>query len=121
MKGKAKEQKNMTKDEINLEKSDPETLTGFISYESALSNIPYDLYNHLAWMMTKTSEGAGKDGRVSLAKRQHQQVMNIAQDIMASVTDIKMPKHVGLALHILKQTRSKDLVTIMNRFGHYQL
>ena len=29
-----------------------------------------------------------------------------------------MPKHVGIAVHILRQTRSRDLVTTLNRFGH---
>ena len=29
-----------------------------------------------------------------------------------------MRKHVGLAVLILRQTRSRDLVTTLNRFGH---
>ena len=28
------------------------------------------------------------------------------------------PKHTGIALHLLKETRSKDIVTMLNRFGN---
>jgi len=42
----------------------------------------------------------------------------VAQDIMVHVTGIPMPKQVGLALHILKQTGSKTLVTRQIAFSH---
>lgn len=51
-------------------------------------------------------------------KTQNEQVLDGAQDIMAQVTGIPMPKQVGLTLHILKQPGSKDLVRIMNKIGH---
>ena len=38
---------------------------------------------------------------------------HITHDLMVGVTKLPIPKHVGLALHILKQTGSKELVTIL--------
>ena len=43
-----------------------------------------------------------------------EKVLNVAQDVMTATTNIAMPKHVGLALYILKQTRSKELLTMLN-------
>ena len=37
---------------------------------------------------------------------------------MSGITYLPMPKHVGLSLHVIKQTRSKDLVTVLNKTGH---
>ena len=41
-------------------------------------------------------------------------MLSICQDLASNVTKLPMPKHVGLAVHI----SSRDLVTILNRFGH---
>ena len=38
--------------------------------------------------------------------------------MMANVTRMSMPKNVGLALHVLKQTQGKELVRILHSFGH---
>ena len=89
-----------------------------ISYAAAAEIIPTDLCNYLAWDLTEASLITDTDERVSLPTSKHIQVLNIAQDMMASVTKIPMPKNVGLALHILKQTRSKDLVRRLHSFGH---
>ena len=37
---------------------------------------------------------------------------------MSQVTTLLMPKHEGLALHIHKQTRSKELIRMMSKFGY---
>ena len=37
---------------------------------------------------------------------------------MACVAKVPMPKHICLALYVLRQTHSKDIVTVLNRFGH---
>ena len=34
------------------------------------------------------------------------------------MTKMPTPKHIGIALHVLKETRSKDIVTMLNRFGN---
>ena len=48
-------------------------------------------------------------GRVALKQRK---ILNVAQELMANTTTVPMPKHVGLSLHILKKTGSKELVRI---------
>lgn len=89
-----------------------------ISYASAAEIIPTDLYDYLAWLLTDASLLTDTNGRVSLPRNKHVQVLNIAQDMMTNVTKVPMPKNVGLALYILKQTRSKELVKILHGFGH---
>ena len=80
--------------------------------------MPDDLYNHLAWIITNNGPDIDPCGRVLLPEKQHHKVLNIAQELMFQTTNLPMPKQVGLAIHILKQTGSKTLVNIMNRFGH---
>ena len=58
------------------------------------------------------------DGRVALSKKQHEEVLNISQDTIAAISSTPTPKQVAIALHIVKQTQSKDTVTLLNRFGH---
>ena len=53
-----------------------------------------------------------------MSKKQHEEVLNISQDIIAAISSTPTPKQIGIALHIVKQTRSKDTVTLLNRFGH---
>ena len=88
-----------------------------ISYESASKHVPVDLFNHLAWMLFEDDTPVGENGRVPLTESQQETVLNIAQDVLLQVTGTPMPKHIGLALYILKQTGSKDLVRICNKFG----
>lgn len=88
-----------------------------ISYKAASKQVPDDLFNHLAWMLFKDDTPAGEHGRVPLTESQEEKVLNIAQDVLLQVTGKPMPKHIGLALYILKQTGSKDLVRICNKFG----
>lgn len=89
-----------------------------ISYDCASDSIPDDLYNHLAWIITNNDADIDSRGRVLLPPKQHHRVLNIAQELMYQTTSLPMPKHVGLAIHILKQTGSKSLVNILNRLGH---
>ncbi|KAK7078321.1 hypothetical protein SK128_027264 [Halocaridina rubra] len=39
-----------------------------ISYEGAFSQVPVDLYNHLAWLLAEGDECFGEDGKVQLTK-----------------------------------------------------
>lgn len=89
-----------------------------MSYDSASNIIPDDLYNHLAWIITNNDADIDPCGRVLLPDKQHHKVLNVAQELMFQTTNLPMPKQVGLAIHILKQTGSKTLVNILNRFGH---
>ena len=63
----------------------PEQPTMDISYESAKSRISDNRYNHIAWLMTGADAATEENGRVSLSQQQHEQVLNIAQDITAAV------------------------------------
>lgn len=45
-------------------------------------------------------------------------VLNISQDILSLVCNKATPKQVGVALHVLKETHSKSIVTMLNRFGN---
>jgi hypothetical protein len=89
-----------------------------ISYEAASIYIRDELYNHVAWTITDGNEILQDNRRVKLSNREHEKVLNVSQELMAQVSHVPMPKHVGLALHVIKQTRSKDLVQILNKFGH---
>ena len=89
-----------------------------ISYEAALQRVPNELYNHITWMITNGTKTVAENGRLNLTETENKRVLNVAQDIMSQVTTLPMPKHVGLALHIHKQTRSKQLVNMLNGFGH---
>lgn len=89
-----------------------------ISTVAAADHTNHGLYNYLAWLLTDASPEIGQDGKVPLAMKQHEQVLSLAQDISAGVAGLPTPKHVGIALHILKETRSKETVTLLNRFGN---
>ena len=70
-----------------------------------------NLYNHVAWLITDASPETNNSGRVTLHSKQHEQVLNLSQDICTAISGMPTPKHVGTALHILKQTRSKETIT----------
>ena len=90
-----------------------------ISFDAVTVCIPVSLYNYVAWIVTEeTPEGVGSDVKVPLRDSEHERVLHLAQDIRAAVETMPNPKHVGTALHNPKQTRSKELVTMMNRFGN---
>ena len=57
-------------------------------------------------------------GRVTLREHQDRKVLSVAQKLMANTTTMPMPMHAGLSLYILKQTGSKELVRVLNKFGH---
>lgn len=106
-----------TKTECGNEKHE-ETHTDLqISYAAAAKIVPTDLYNYLAWLLTDVSPITVTNGRVPLPKTKHVLVISIALDMMANVTKIPMPKNVGLALHILKQMWSTELMRTLHNFG----
>ena len=90
-----------------------------ITFDAANERLPVSLYNHVAWLITDaTPELTDPNTRVQLKEREHEKVLNLAQDISAAVANTPNPKHIGSALHVLKQTMSKEIVTMMNRFGN---
>ncbi|GFR75938.1 hypothetical protein ElyMa_003933800 [Elysia marginata] len=88
-----------------------------LSNESAMKLAPVDLYNMLSWIMSDSDE-LDKFGRVQVNESVKQKALSISQDIMSASARMNMPKNTALALHVLKQTRSKDTVIMLNRFGH---
>ena len=50
----------------------------------------------------------GLGGRVESEEKQHENVLNLAQDICAAIANIKTAKQIGAAIHIMEQTHSKD-------------
>jgi len=89
-----------------------------VSYLEASRRVSCNLYNYLAWLITDAPPEVGEDGRVHVNPKQNEQVLNLAQDVCQAVAGIPTPKHIGTALHILKETRSKATVTLLNRFGN---
>ena len=81
-----------------------------ISYLEAFRRVSSNLCNHLAWMIT--SPELGEDGRVKVTPKQQEQVLNLAQDVCQAVVKIPTLKHIGTALHILKETRSKSTLSL---------
>ena len=83
-----------------------------ITIPAAEHRVPVELYNHIAWMLTDIDYTTGK---LDLSTKTHDLVLSICQDLVSYTTKLPMPKHVGPSVHIL---RTRDLVTILNRFGH---
>ena len=50
--------------------------------------------------------------------KKEDKIFSIAQDISASNKTLKMPKNVELALALKRSLRSKEYITLLNRFGH---
>lgn len=89
-----------------------------ISYLEVSRRLSCNLYNHMAWLVTDASPEVSEDGRVKVTPKQHEQVINLAQDVCQTVAGIPTSKHIGTELHILKETRSKVTVTLLNIFGN---
>ena len=91
-----------------------------VRFGTALAHVNEKLYNHVAWMIPGSDPEKGEDGHVLLNEQQKERVLNIGQDITATINGITTPtcKHIGTALYLLKETRSKSLVTMFNHFGN---
>ena len=83
-----------------------------IAYLEASRRVSSNLYNHLAWMITDASPELGEHGRLKVTPKQQEQVLNLAQDVCQAVVKIPTLKHIGTALHILKETRSKSTLSL---------
>ena len=122
IKDKARQQRESTKtsdvSEDDIEGSDKTVPTIDISSECALNIIPLDLYNYLGWLLSDEHFTFQHDGRLNVSGTLDYTIINLAQDIMFNTSYIATPKHVGLGLHLIKEFRSKALLTVMNRFGN---
>ena len=71
----------------------------------------------LSYILFDVQPPMEEDIRVLLQKREQEQILNIIQDILY-VKKFSTPKHVGLAVYVYHRTRSHDIITALNRFGH---
>lgn len=72
----------------------------------------------MAWQINAESKLDESDLAVHLDSQDRKKVINLVQDICTTVAYIQFPKQIAIALHILKQIRSRDTVTLSNRFGN---
>ncbi|GFS01934.1 hypothetical protein ElyMa_004593800, partial [Elysia marginata] len=87
-----------------------------LSNESAMKLVPVDLYNMLSWIMSDSDDfELDNNGQVQVNESVKQKALSISQGIMSASARMNMPKNTALALHVLKQTRSKDTVIMLNR------
>ena len=82
------------------------------SLETASDTIPIELQNFLKSVLFENSE--------NLSISSNRIVDSISQDICRAATNgsWKLPKHVLLAMTLRHLYRSKQLTTLLNRFGH---
>ena len=122
IKDKARQQRESTKTSKNIdddiEGSDRNISSIDISSECALNIIPLDLFNYLGWLLSDKDLTFQTDGKLNVSDSLHRTIISLAQDIMFNASYIATPKHVGLGLHLIKEFRSKALLTVMNRFGN---
>ncbi len=102
-----------------------------VTYDRASLMVPPSLYNILALVLSDNAafNKRHKNGRVLLDEKvkdgpnmntqmsTHEKVLNLAQDIVFTATSIQTPQHVGLAVYVYHKTRSRDLITVLNRLG----
>lgn len=92
-----------------------------VSSDSAESLVPDHLYMFLRWLLEDDTDtnpiSAVKEK--SLKPHIHRRILSLAQDlIFACCKGILTPKHIGLGVTVKHMTGSKELVRILNRFGH---
>ena len=112
----------------SLRKSDTNFLSPLnpldISAEKSLSLLNQQLYTFIHWILSPTPPQSMDIIDPNFVKNEsetlHRYTMFLGQDIifMASTGKCKLPKHIGLSQALHQKTQSKDLVTLVNRFGH---
>lgn len=76
-----------------------------ISKTCASNLIPKSIYNLFAWILTDEDVHFNDHtGKVILEQRMEEKILNICQDFLYCA-GMKSPKHIGLAVYILKHTR----------------
>ena len=93
-----------------------------VSTEEGRSLIPDSLSSFLSEVISrqkKKGPTTESDGSAIGAEKERRTVM-LGQDILhaASNSQVKTPKHIGSAVTIHHLTRSKEVVTLLNRMGH---
>ena len=79
-----------------------------------LDMLPDELVNFISQMLTGQSKNS--------SEKNHRIVNSLSQDICRAVTNAewKLPKHISLCVSLHHLFWSKELITLLNRFGHYK-
>ena len=92
-----------------------------VSIEKGRCLIPESLYSFLSEVISRQDKKATtmSDG-ATLSAEKGRRVVMLGQDIIHAATNsqVKTPKHIGLAVTIHHLTGSKEVVTLLNRMGH---
>ena len=92
-----------------------------VSIEKGKCLIPESLYSFLSGVISRQDKNATTVSNVStLSAEKGRRVVMLRQDIIHALTNtqVKTPKHIGLAVTIHHLTTSKEVVTLLNRMGH---
>ena len=92
-----------------------------VSIEKGRCLIPESLYSFLSEVISRQDKKATtvSDG-ATLSAEKGRRVVMLGQDIIHAATNsqVKTPKHIGLAVTIHHLTGSKEVMTLLNRMGH---
>lgn len=91
----------------------------YIKEESVL--VPNVVYNLLAWILSECGEPEeDNDEKVDVEEHCRRIVLSLAQDLSYNVSHgrQKTPKHVALPLTVKNLTGSREVITLLNRYGH---
>ena len=86
--------------------------------------LPSPVYNLLAWILTDENDFQAehaKDEKVHLKDDSvHRLVQSFGQDLLYAISKgrHRTPKHLALSLTVKNLTGSKELITLLNRYGH---
>ena len=92
-----------------------------ISNEHAESLVPDNLYMFLRWLLEDDLDDNPIPGTKEKSPKQekHRLILSIAQDIIyACNRSVLTPKHIGIGVTVKHLTGSKEVVKLLNRFGH---
>ena len=83
--------------------------------------VPNVVYNLLAWILSEGSAPA-EESKEKLDVEEHcrRLVFSVAQGLLYNVSNgrQKTPKHVALPFAVKNLTGSKEVITLLNRYGH---
>jgi RNase P/RNase MRP subunit p29 len=81
-----------------------------ISNDEAEKRVPKAVFHFVTWFITDVDLQFSDDDRVDIDTKSKQKVLNFSRDILSAVIKALTPKHVGIALYILKETRDKHVI-----------
>ena len=82
--------------------------------------VPTVVYNSLTCFLSEGGEGEEKKEKVNAKGHCQRLVLSLAQDLLNYVRNgmQKTSKHVSLPLALKNLTSSKEIITLLNRYGH---